>query len=143
MGQRHTDPRSADTDLDGLSDFAEQALGTKPGALDSDRDGISDRAEVELGTDPSSPTRAPEPFRHHRKRRPRAPPARAAAPASRRPSEHLADEFVRQAQAQAGDPYVYGAEANLADPNPKAFDCSELTQWAAKRAGVTIPDGAE
>ena len=26
--------------------------------------------------------------------------------------------------------------------NPASFDCSELTKWAAARAGVTIPDGA-
>jgi cell wall-associated NlpC family hydrolase len=50
--------------------------------------------------------------------------------------------FLEAALAQAGDKYVYGAEANLNDPDPKAFDCSELTQWAANRAGVTIPDGA-
>ena len=30
----------------------------------------------------------------------------------------------------------------ISDPDPKAFDCSELTKWAAARAGVTIPDGA-
>jgi hypothetical protein len=30
---------------------------------------------------------------------------------------------------------------NLNDPNPKAFDCSELVQWAAHQVGVSIPDG--
>jgi cell wall-associated NlpC family hydrolase len=50
--------------------------------------------------------------------------------------------FLDAAVAQAGDRYVYGAEANLHDPNPTAFDCSELTQWAAAQAGVEIPDGA-
>ncbi len=50
--------------------------------------------------------------------------------------------FVEAALAQAGDRYVYGAEANLHDPDPHAFDCSELTQWAAAQAGVEIPDGA-
>jgi cell wall-associated NlpC family hydrolase len=51
--------------------------------------------------------------------------------------------FLEAALAQAGKHYVYGAEADLHDPNPQAFDCSELTQWAAAQAGVEIPDGAE
>ena len=37
---------------------------------------------------------------------------------------------------------MYGATALTSDPDPKAFDCSELTKWAAARVGVTIPDGA-
>ncbi|WP_239336607.1 hypothetical protein [Frankia sp. CiP3] len=35
-----------------------------------------------------------------------------------------------------------GAEVSLDDPDPAAFDCSELTQWAAHQAGHDIPDGA-
>ncbi|CUU59565.1 NlpC/P60 family protein [Parafrankia irregularis] len=50
--------------------------------------------------------------------------------------------FLQAALAQAGDKYVYGAEAHLDDSDPTAFDCSELTQWAAAQAGVEIPDGA-
>jgi cell wall-associated NlpC family hydrolase len=50
--------------------------------------------------------------------------------------------FLQNALAQAGDPYVWGASANPADPNPKAFDCSELVRWAAQRAGVDLPDGS-
>ncbi|GAA1042188.1 hypothetical protein GCM10009557_67600 [Virgisporangium ochraceum] len=51
--------------------------------------------------------------------------------------------FLEVAQAQVGDRYVFGAEVkNLDDADPEAFDCSELTQWAAHQAGVTIPDGA-
>jgi cell wall-associated NlpC family hydrolase len=53
-----------------------------------------------------------------------------------------AAEFLRAALAQRGDRYIYGAETSLHDPNPTAFDCSELTQWAAAQAGITIPDGA-
>jgi len=53
------------------------------------------------------------------------------------------DRFLDVAQAQVGDRYIFGAEVkNLDDQNPDAFDCSELTQWAAHQAGVTIPDGA-
>ncbi len=50
--------------------------------------------------------------------------------------------FVRDAESQAGKPYIFGAEANPSDPNPKAFDCSELVQWSAQRQGVTLPDGS-
>jgi cell wall-associated NlpC family hydrolase len=57
-------------------------------------------------------------------------------------SSQLAQQFLQTALAERGKPYVYGATANTNDPDPKAFDCSELTKWAAARAGVTIPDGA-
>ena len=53
-----------------------------------------------------------------------------------------ADDFVRFALAQDGDVYIFGAETQLDDPNPTTFDCSELVQWAAHQAGVTIPDGS-
>jgi cell wall-associated NlpC family hydrolase len=53
------------------------------------------------------------------------------------------DRFLDVAQAQVGDKYIFGVEVkDLDDQNPDAFDCSELTQWAAHQAGVTIPDGA-
>ena len=50
--------------------------------------------------------------------------------------------FLDAALSQQGKPYVWGANASASDPSPAAFDCSELTKWAAARAGVTIPDGA-
>jgi cell wall-associated NlpC family hydrolase len=50
--------------------------------------------------------------------------------------------FLQEALAQTGDRYVFGAEASISNPNPRSFDCSELTQWAAGRAGVTLRDGA-
>src|SRR5690606_30863841 len=40
------------------------------------------------------------------------------------------------------DPYVWGATARTTDPDPDAFDCSELTKWAAAQAGVELPDGS-
>ena len=52
-----------------------------------------------------------------------------------------AESFVQKALAQRGDRYIFGTETNLNDPNPKAFDCSELVQWAAHQAGVSVPDG--
>lgn len=53
-----------------------------------------------------------------------------------------AGEFVRIALEQAGDAYVYGAEAAKSDPDPDAFDCSELVEWALARVGVTFVDGS-
>lgn len=50
--------------------------------------------------------------------------------------------FVSYALAQAGDTYIYGAETTASDPDPNAFDCSELVQWAAGRAGVAFVDGS-
>ncbi len=48
-------PRMADRDGDGLSDRAEQKLGTDPDNPDTDGDGLSDGEEVALGTDPNDP----------------------------------------------------------------------------------------
>lgn len=50
--------------------------------------------------------------------------------------------FVAKALEMVGKPYIFGAETDLKDPSPRAFDCSELVQWAAAQAGVAIPDGA-
>jgi cell wall-associated NlpC family hydrolase len=70
---------------------------------------------------------------------PTSTPATTGAPAA---GTKQATDFVAFAQAQAGKQYIYGAEANLNDPSPKAFDCSELVQWACARVGVAYPDGS-
>lgn len=49
--------------------------------------------------------------------------------------------FLNSAEAQIGDPYVWGVGADIDDANPDAFDCSELTRWAAGRAGYDLSDG--
>jgi cell wall-associated NlpC family hydrolase len=51
---------------------------------------------------------------------------------------------VTKAMTQTGDPYIFGTEVNLTDPNPDAFDCSELVQWVCAQLGVkpAMPDGA-
>jgi cell wall-associated NlpC family hydrolase len=61
----------------------------------------------------------------------------AAAPAAGGATE----AFVQAALAQVGDRYVFGHNVQLDDPDPRAFDCSELVEWAAHRAGVQIQDG--
>lgn len=48
---------------------------------------------------------------------------------------------MQKALAQRGGRYVFDAETNLNDSNPSKFDCSELVQWAAHQAGVSVPDG--
>jgi cell wall-associated NlpC family hydrolase len=53
-----------------------------------------------------------------------------------------AQEFLQIAMQQKGKPYVYGAHTQPTDVDPPAFDCSELTKWAAAQSGITIPDGA-
>lgn len=66
----------------------------------------------------------------------------ASVPANTPTGRGSAGDFLQKALAQNGDRYVYGAETNLNDANPNTFDCSELVQWAAHQAGVTIPDGS-
>lgn len=51
--------------------------------------------------------------------------------------------FVSLALQQTGKRYVFGAEAAASNPDPRAFDCSELVEWAAARTGIPkVPDGS-
>lgn len=52
-------------------------------------------------------------------------------------------QIAKRALSQAGKPYVLGAEANPKDPNPRAFDCSELVEWTCRGLGVAMVDGAQ
>src|SRR4051812_15326590 len=54
------------------------------------------------------------------------------------------DGLLAVLTAQRGDRYSFGAEASWTDPNPGAFDCSELVEWGCRRIGLTppMPDGA-
>lgn len=51
-------------------------------------------------------------------------------------------KFVEAAESQIGKPYEWGAEAD-GQEDPEAFDCSELVQWAAEKAGVDFVDGSQ
>ena len=55
-------------------------------------------------------------------------PAPAAAPA-----QSAGQKALAAARSAIGAPYVYGANG------PSAFDCSGLTSWAYRQAGVEIP----
>jgi hypothetical protein len=53
------------------------------------------------------------------------------------------DRFMKAATDQIGDKYQFGAETSFDDPNPTAFDSSELVEWAAHQAGMhDMPDGS-
>ncbi|WP_181786909.1 C40 family peptidase, partial [Streptomyces phytophilus] len=57
----------------------------------------------------------------------------AAAPADDGPVSAGAEAAIAFAEAQLGEPYVWGATG------PDAWDCSGLTQAAWRAAGVEIP----
>jgi NlpC/P60 family len=46
------------------------------------------------------------------------------------------DDFVTKALTQQGKKYHFGVEVDLNDPDPPAFDCAELPEWAAFQCGV-------
>ncbi|MCL9793735.1 C40 family peptidase, partial [Frankia sp. AgKG'84/4] len=56
----------------------------------------------------------------------------AAAPAAPKLGSGGAATVVREAYAQLGKPYVWGAEG------PNTFDCSGLTQWVWQKGGVGL-----
>lgn len=48
--------------------------------------------------------------------------------------------IVDLALTQIGKPYLYGAEVDLKEIDPKAFDCSGLVEWCYWRGqGLTLP----
>ncbi len=51
--------------------------------------------------------------------------------------------FINAALAQRGDQYIANATPKASDPDPHAFDCSSLVQWAAHQAGVNLDRTAE
>lgn len=65
----------------------------------------------------------------------------AMARALARSRASYTEQMIGAAIAQTGKPYIFGAEVKLDDPDPPAFDCSELVQWACARAGLKVPDG--
>lgn len=51
-----------------------------------------------------------------------------------------ASQFAALAEKQVGKRYILGAEAAISNPNPSAFDCSELVEWLYGRSGNKITD---
>ncbi|MGH9118878.1 MAG: NlpC/P60 family protein [Acidimicrobiales bacterium] len=66
----------------------------------------------------------------------------AAGPGADPQASEQLRTFLDVALAQTGDPYVWASEAATDDADPDAFDCSELTQWAAAQVGIELPDGS-
>jgi cell wall-associated NlpC family hydrolase len=52
------------------------------------------------------------------------------------------DRFLEAALAQAGDTYITDAQTDPNDPDPDAFDCSELVEWAAAQTGVQVGEAS-
>jgi cell wall-associated NlpC family hydrolase len=67
---------------------------------------------------------------------PQATPTTVAAKAAAVPSSDKAAVAVAEARKQLGKPYVYGGSG------PDNFDCSGLTAWAWKAAGVRLSHSA-
>ncbi len=57
-------------------------------------------------------------------------------------TEARGEVFLEEARGQVGTRFEMGAETSVREDDPDAFDSSELVQWAAGRAGVTIRDGS-
>ncbi len=60
-------------------------------------------------------------------------PSAPAAPVGNVPGSQAAQVAVRTALAQVGKPYVFGAAG------PDSFDCSGLTMYAYRAAGISLP----
>ena len=69
-------------------------------------------------------------------------PGAGAAPTTATGDDKLSI-FLSKAEAQIGDSYVYGAPRTPNAADPKTFDCSSFTQWAANQAGVKLEGTAE
>lgn len=63
----------------------------------------------------------------------------APSPATQSADAERLQDFLHQAVAQTGEQYIYGANADFDNPHPKAFDCSDLVQWATHRVGISMP----
>jgi len=61
------------------------------------------------------------------------------SPATQSADAARLQDFLHQAVAQNGEQYIYGANADFNNPHPKAFDCSDLVQWATHRVGISMP----
>ena len=114
------------------------ALKSRAGPADENPMGLEGIAAVEarIPRDPAALHRArTRPRRRQRRRQRRAPPPRAARSIPRRCSRRHAgrtrgNSSTRRSRRRASRTST-PAHTSPDDPNPPAFDCSELTKWAA------------
>ena len=147
-----TNPDEPDSDGDGLGDWVEFLRGTKPtskfsggpGDKTSDLDDVVAEFKAARGAAPKGGVaRAPA--------GPSTAVPGASAPGTARRPQGAIDPgvvltgdtaiatFLDAAEAQIGD--NHRAETKLDDPNPTAFDSSELVQWQLPRPGSSFPTG--
>ena len=76
---------------------------------------------------------------HDKPATPKEPDAPKSEPSDVEHAKEINGKFLDAAEKQIGDQYVFGVEVDVNDPDPKVFDCAELTKWAAHQAGTDIP----
>ncbi|MEO1061317.1 MAG: hypothetical protein AAFZ07_07845 [Actinomycetota bacterium] len=140
------------------AEAAAQAAGHDVEVNRAGTSGFGDRTPADANADPADPAPAPAP----------AEPAPTDADADDVDPEFVAEvatafgemsaeaeafalqanegvavgEFLRRALGQDGDRYVWGADPDPNDPDPDAFDCAELVQWATEQIGSPNPGGS-
>jgi cell wall-associated NlpC family hydrolase len=109
-----------------IADYQRQyaALDAAQRALVERAQGDSQPVRASRGTERTAPSTAPSAA---------APKAAAPAPARAAAAGGAAAVAVDTALAQVGDRYVWGASG------PDAFDCSGLTSFAYRAAGISLP----
>jgi hypothetical protein len=156
-----------DTDGDGLTDDEEAKLGTDPKNYDTDGDYWLDGEEAQFGMDPLDPAwrDPPRDFRQDLDAMDSGPvsgsmmtQASMSGSGSGSGSGSVSGsgidpdliemdspsvrDFLRNASHQLGDKHQRMAEADPKAEDPDTWDSSELVEWSAKRAGITMPDGS-
>lgn len=118
--------------LDGVATFSGRYLVTKVTIPLDDTSNVEVTASTPVDPKPEPPA----------KKASSKTGAAAGAAGSGGVTSNTVAKIVASALGQVGDAYVYGAETSPSDPNPDAFDCSELIQWACERNGVNMVDGS-
>jgi hypothetical protein len=149
----HTDPANRDSDGDGMSDGFEAALGDHPRVKDlngdpADRQQSSEdlilRMEQQLGVTQHNIDSDGDGFADWVEAMNGGgdPKLNDMNENMVQPNPTPLDRFMDVAQQQIGVKYQFGAEADMKDSTPEAFDSSELVEWSAHQAGIELPDGS-